>query len=365
MRSLAVLLLLMASLLPPIETSAQTGSLMLAPAKDSLSRLFASITSFRELSTDQVLISDHIDNVLVVADFRSGADKMIGRVGSGPGEYRLAGPLFALAADSTLFVDGLNGRWLLLAGATFVAVVPPSDPALQAAGLSIHGTDGRGRILSQQPLPGELLPKGRRRTSARLVRVDRRTWKVDSLAKLRGAEWMIQSAGTAASGQVRGSSVIFSVAEQGVLFADGWVAVARQSPYRVDWIMPSGRHILGAPIPWTAPRVTDSEKKAWRDRSEQRSGRSVDPSAFSWADEVPPFAANGLLATPGGQLLLLRPQWSGSRGTEYDIIDRTGARSGTLRLRDTERIVGFGAGWVYVAATDDDGMQRLRRHPWA
>jgi hypothetical protein len=33
-------------------------------------------------------------------------------------------------------------------------------------------------------------------------------------------------------------------------------------------------------------------------------------------------------------------------------------------MKQRERIVGFGMTSDYVAVTDDDGIQLLRRHPW-
>ena len=37
---------------------------------------------------------------------------------------------------------------------------------------------------------------------------------------------------------------------------------------------------------------------------------------------------------------------------------------GPLSMSPNERIVSLGAKSAYVAVTDDDGIQRLRRHPW-
>jgi len=50
--------------------------------------------------------------------------------------------------------------------------------------------------------------------------------------------------------------------------------------------------------------------------------------------------------------------------TRYDLVDRRGALDGQLALKQNERVLGFGGRSVYVVATDDDGVERLRRHPW-
>lgn len=63
-------------------------------------------------------------------------------------------------------------------------------------------------------------------------------------------------------------------------------------------------------------------------------------------------------------LLVLRAHWSGAMETIYDVFDRTGARIATMQLPDSELVVGFGSRSVYVSVRDDDGIVRLRRHPW-
>ena len=50
--------------------------------------------------------------------------------------------------------------------------------------------------------------------------------------------------------------------------------------------------------------------------------------------------------------------------TRYDIVNRRGVLDGQLTMPSNERIVSIGATSVYVAVIDDDGIQRLRRHPW-
>jgi hypothetical protein len=45
-------------------------------------------------------------------------------------------------------------------------------------------------------------------------------------------------------------------------------------------------------------------------------------------------------------------------------VNRRGGLDGQLVLATNERVVGFGARSVYLSVTDDDGIQRLRRHPW-
>jgi hypothetical protein len=88
-------------------------------------------------------------------------------------------------------------------------------------------------------------------------------------------------------------------------------------------------------------------------------------NATDWPDRLPPFdTPTSIFASPDGLLVLKRLGSASERDTHYDVIDRTGVRRSQLVLRPNEHIVGFGATSVYVIETDDDGIQRLRRHPW-
>ena len=74
--------------------------------------------------------------------------------------------------------------------------------------------------------------------------------------------------------------------------------------------------------------------------------------------------AGGAFAAADGTLLVFRERSRSAPGNDYDAIDRSGRRIRAIHLPRNERIVGFGAVSVYVAVRDDDGIERLRRHPW-
>jgi hypothetical protein len=197
--------------------------------------------------------------------------------------------------------------------------------------------------------------------------VHRGTLRADTLVTIRDAELRTQADGAPGSGAFRTTSVLLSSPEQAAVFPDGTVAVALQEPYRVDWHAADGTVRRGAAIERTAPPLNEGEKQAWKERAEAASGGPLafPLDRFPWAEFVPPFRAGGLTTLPNGDLLVAREPWSGSNGEEFDIIDRRGMRTGTLRLRAGERVVGTGRRDVYIAVADDDGIERLRRHPWA
>ena len=51
--------------------------------------------------------------------------------------------------------------------------------------------------------------------------------------------------------------------EEPILFPDGWVAIARIDPYRVDWRSPDGQWTHGAPLPFTTVRLDAREREAF------------------------------------------------------------------------------------------------------
>jgi hypothetical protein len=50
--------------------------------------------------------------------------------------------------------------------------------------------------------------------------------------------------------------------------------------------------------------------------------------------------------------------------SRYDVISRSGGVRATLVLPINARVVGYGNGALYVAVSDDDGLDALFRHAW-
>jgi len=81
-----------------------------------------------------------------------------------------------------------------------------------------------------------------------------------------------------------------------------------------------------------------------------------------WPDFIPPFLTNSVLAAPDTMLWIRRAATERASATTYDVVDRQGQIVKRVVMAWSERVVGFGAATVYTVATDDDGIQRLRRH---
>jgi hypothetical protein len=95
-------------------------------------------------------------------------------------------------------------------------------------------------------------------------------------------------------------------------------------------------------------------------------GRSPD-DVSGWPAVVPPFIAyttSAVVPTNDGRLFVRRTRSAGHEETRYLVIDRQGRLEGEVTLPTNQHVVGFGTRTVYVVETDDDDIQRIRRHPW-
>ncbi len=354
----------------PIAAAAQKIVVVpLKPADAMLDEEFTLIGSVRELRDGRVLVTDPRENRVVVVDLRTNQVAQVGRQGHGPEEYGSAAPLYPLAGDSSIMFDMLNRRWLLFDGARIAGTLPPDAPAIQATRGFGTGADARGfvtSLASQPPFAGSRdIGKN---DSSTIIRVARSNGTVDTIARLRSApahaESQVDAKGNVTSMEIRRSA--FSRGEESLLFRDGWLAVARLEPYRVDWRAPDGHWTLGKPLPLPAIKMTGREKSAFMERIAKSSGRPVrsPDTVKDWPDELPPYAMRPLVAAPDGWLLVLKERSAEHPETIYDVVDRRGVLHGQITMPVTERIIGAGARSVYVAVKDENDIERLRRHPW-
>ena len=334
---------------------AQTPPSSLPAANGRLEAEFSDLTTIRELSDGRVLLFDRREERLVVGDFASGSVRDVARKGQGPTEFEFVSALLPLAGDTTIATD-MTRRWLFLVGDSVVRKVLLEHPVLQRT-LAPLGADQNAHVLSRI-FAGSL---GGPADSTLVALVHRVSGKVDTIARMavegrRGPVSTVTTPGLGRGVSVR--RVPLSVSETAWLFFDGWVAVVRLDPYRVDWRAPDGRWTLGRPLPFRSVRMTQAEKSAYIGRHPGLR------NATDWPEELPPFENPvTLLASPDGLLLVKRLPTLAEPGTRYDVVDRAGNRRTQLVLPANEHVLGFGTNSLYVVVTDDDGIQRLRRHP--
>jgi hypothetical protein len=323
-----------------------------------------------------VILTDPRDRKFIVADLNSGKIENVGRQGNGPGEWASAVQIMPLSGDSSIQTS-FDRRWLLLDGPKIVATMPPDSPVILATRGFTRGADGLGNVTTTAAPPSK--PGETRRTerdSVALVRVSRASGRADTVAMLRDAP-MVQTLRMNDSGKVISSSAsrpAFSVGEEAALFTDGWIAIARLEPYRVDWRAPDGRIVRGAPLPVPVVKLDEREKKAYLDRNakniaDMQKARPdlralMERTYTEFPATIPPFRPFPLVAGGDGRLFIQRTVTADHPETRSDVVNRRGILEGQIALAKNERIVTVSAKSVYVVWKDDDDIERLRRHPW-
>ncbi len=361
-------------LLMPAASDAQAVSrIPLKPAGATLEAEFIGITSLRELADGRVIVTDGRDQQLYLADFNANNATVLGRKGKGPGEWLNVGFIHALRGDSSIMGDFGNQRWMLFDGAKIVGLVPPDHPGVVATGSFITDIDRDGHILRTKNPPTRAGNTVFTRADSNvLVFIDRNTGKSDTIARVRERphrrEVQMDSAG-----RIR-STIPFSTepnaqAEVAKLFSDGWLAVVRLEPLRVDWRSPSGQWTRGKPFPIRPEPVDAKERKAIEARrAEARADAKKyglpEPASVAYPTTLPVMGSGALRSSSDGRLLIRRTASAARPAVRYLVISRAGTIDGEITLAANEDIVGFGPRTVYVAFKDADDIQRLRRHPW-
>lgn len=353
----------------------QVVQLDLQPADAGLAERFTGVTSVRELSNGQVIVTDERENRIVLADFRRDSVSLIGRRGRGPEEYGRVGRLWPLRGDSSLMHDRDQGRWLLFDGPRIVETVSAGDAAVRATGgVRLHGANGEFVV-------AQLFPTHRGEFTAdpaEVVRVRRSDGRSETIARIAPFnDGTPPKAEAAAAGTAPPTHPVYVMSlfvnDRIAHFTDGWTAIARYNPYRVDWCPPDNKCITG-PVLETPRPMTDDEKRAHLNVAQEMVGwpltTSLEQTDDSWPKIVPPFIdpvrimdGSPVYPLTDGRLLVERfptgvPQWT------YDVIDRRGVLVGRLTLPRGERIVAIGKSSIYTVAQDEFELQELRRHPW-
>lgn len=351
----------------PAHGAAQTDvpEVRLGEPSAELSVAFSNVVSIVEIPDGRIIVADRREGRLVVADFSSDAVTMIGRIGQGPGEYTSVSRIFRLEADTILMVDVQQGRGLMLVGDQIVRTTPPAALSNAAGGGAIIGADTLGFLLARtQGAFGSDLPLAPAAwsDSAGLIVSRRSSGLADTVARLgpRSSEMVVN--GRAFSFRVPA----IAAEEEAIHFPDGWTAIVRLDPYRVDWRSPREDWTYGPPLPLEETEVDDREKRSFLAYL-AAIGRRAPPDDSAWPETVPPIHHSGLysvaVASPDGRLLVKRTPTADDFVSRYDVVDRRGALVGRVVLEVNQRIAAFGPSGVYVISTDEVGLEHVRRYP--
>lgn len=345
---------------------------------------FSLVQGLLEMPDGRVLVADPLGQALVLADLASGVADTLGDIGQGPEEYRQPDGVFPLPGDSTLLVDLGNARLTAIGpDGGFGATMPMAqgEPGTGRGFLVVMpaGVDARGRIYFQ-PFGGGA--GGRIPDSAEVVRLDRATGAIDTVARVGRPKIERVTSGGAGSQSVAMRIVPLSPQDAWAVSSDGRIAVARAADYHVEWIGADGGKTIGAPVPYDPVPIEQADKEEWAENAgtgglaiemaienDQRrmsfsrggAGRAPDLANLNFPAAKPAFVADGVWVTPEGEVWVQRSVPAG-QSPAIDIFGDSANLKGKLTLPAGRRIVGFGQGVVYAVRTDEFGLQWLERY---
>ena len=340
---------------------------------------WTTVRGVRELKDGRVVVLDSRDQAVKLADFKTGTATMIGRKGSGPGEYQLPLELFALPGDSSVIYDMANN------GAP-VVITPQGKAGNPLPGMRAERAVGFLNVGGRIDESGRIYRGGHGATVGRdpIERLDRRTGKIDTVGwySRRVVSPLIepvQEGGARSKFSRAGKPIPFASVKLFDVAPGGAIVVLSPEPYRVSFIA-DGRQSDGPVIPYQRLRVTDADKAEWRAEKSKpvatimfnRGGATTagyqPPSPTEepdkWPEYLPPYllttGADRLRIAPDGTIWIERAVNAGSPAL-YDVLSRTGALAYRVTVPKRTRIVGFGRSGIYAVRLDDDDLQYLQR----
>jgi hypothetical protein len=349
----------------------------LTPAPLGIDGAIAHVSAAAELPDGRVIVTDQNAPAIWTIAPSTGALTRIGSAGGGEGQYIQPGGIYRGANGSTLVLDRAQARVLVLSSAGAIT---------RMYSIAVRGTSGGSTAdVDYQKLDARDLAYfvdrqasfaarlgGPPPTTASLVRFDAATQQsTPVVADLRQPEQRVTSTDGPMTLFRR---VIGSPADGWGVLPDGRVAIVRASPYRVDWVSPTGQVTRGPVMPYDPLPMTDADKQAFvasiRGQGSAgvgTAGAGSTPSSSATSGPIfaatkPPFQPDDVLVSATGRVWVLRTATAGATDVVYDVFDTTGQRVDRVTFPADHRVVGFGAFTVYVRAPASGGSATLKRY---
>lgn len=346
--------------------------LLSATRGDAQSPLFESIISARELRDGRVLVTDGRLKALFVLDAALQSRRQLGRTGDGPNEYRAPGSITSLSDDVSVVVDRQNRKFYLLSGDRFAELPAPLRPPNAAwRGTLLGMADDYARFAAIShgarvrlpfPNPDRASPV----TTDSVVFVRQRTNGITDTVAFGKSYFAGAIAKRIRIGNTNDLYQTFhplQTFDQGWMFPDGTVAIARANPYRVDWYS-GGSMAVGPVVSEPSVPVTGTIKQ-WimsHTRLDVDGNPIFKPGDFpQWPRAVPPFTSFSVRGGSDGRMYVERTQISERQ--RIDVFDRTRGRVASVELPPRARLVGVGARHWYLAQPNEDDEEALIRWP--
>jgi hypothetical protein len=346
----------------------------LATPNATLAEEFSAIRGARELADGRLLVSDYLDQRVVLVDLGRGSVVVRVSKGGGPNEARLPTRLIPVPGDSTILVDLGNNRLLLLDGqGRAVRTIAAEHSGL----MGLRSIDASGAMY--YAIPGWAEAKGALpNDSVRVVRWNPRSGTEETLGVVQGERMRSDIRQPALKPRI---PIVGYAAQDGWVVADGVLRIVRAAGYRVESRAPGTAVVIGPSYAYATRPVSAADRLAFIrafNASSPMSGKGEGGGmGFSptlsepeiaelargtqYAERHPLFEAGRVLAAPGGRLWVGHPSEEG-RPVLYDVFDDAGRRVLTVELLPGRRVIALGRQHVYVAAESESGIQQLERY---
>ncbi len=331
------------------------------------------------LDNGSLMVSDFGEMTLWRLDGRTGTALAVGRKGSGPKEYQVAGQLLRLPGDTIAMYDAAQARMLLVTAAGDpIRTVTLTTDRLEILSLpQPFAADARGRIYAHV----QSLQRGTATDSMRsridVVRMQSFTsTRYDTLTTL----WFQRlpsvrrplSSGYTLRVNVNLTSLHSS--DAALVSQRGEVVVLRGDDYRLEWFAPDGVKRREVQVAGTRYEVTRDERVKMMEQTRDRTAkgtaharrllpaetptpRIVIEEPDEWPVRKPLFQQGARLSDDGRMYV---PVHCAESNREcLDVIDANGQRVVRYKLPGNARFLTANNHFIFLALRDADDLQMV------
>lgn len=354
----------------------------LPPSQRTFAHEFTSAGSAVALASGSLIVGDMSETSLVFLDGETGSGRLVGRIGSGPLEFRSVGQLLQLPGDTVALYDVVQARLLLVSptgvpvrterwGADVMAAISRPQP---------FAIDKRGRVYGIQlpkfvPAQGMVIPD-----TLPVVRMASLTAaKTDTIAIVRQGQSTTTQPNMGADGKIHVKMPLAMLlpADEPVLLPDGRLIILRGDRYVVEWVSESGAPRVSAPVPSTRLPVTAADKRAiaTETRALMETGMKAGARMLPAGQAMPELVVDEPETWPAQKPHFSRGSRAGTDGRLYvpvpcaapaarclDVLDAQAKRVARYKLPATGRLLAAGAGVIYVVVKDEDDLEFVHQH---
>lgn len=347
---------------------------------------FGLITNVREFDDGTLLVADPLSKVLLKLDMDAGTLDTIGSEGPGPDEYGQPDAVYALEGGRSFMVDLGNARYTeieadLSFGQTYPLATGSPGPEGNFELKLAQGVDRSGNVFYRGRVASF---GGDPATHAPIRRWNPTTDEVTDVVEIALPEVSVTRSGSAGNESVSMSPIPLAPEDEWAVGTDGRIAVARHTPFHLEWVDPDGTVTAGPEVAYDPVPIGGAEQQEWLERRSeagggisisisnnngnvrtqfQRGGSSgssrAERAEYDWPSHKPAF--EGVVVASDGSAWVRRSRAAGDPPL-YDIFDAEGRRTGSVEFEGRRNVISFTDESVYVISQDEFDLQTLERY---